>query len=124
MGDVSEVPQIVERSGGERDVTGRFLPGHKKLGGRQRGIDVKALIRERKGRECEDWIVDTVVAIKDRAVTGDVQAAKLLWDMLCDKAADELHLTTEAVDMPDEEFARKVVSLLATLQARKAAVRN
>jgi hypothetical protein len=52
-----------------------------------------------------------------------VQAAKLLWDMLCDKDADKIEVKDTA-DMPDEEFARRVVSLLAILQARKAAARN
>jgi hypothetical protein len=107
-----------------RDDKGRFRPGVSgNLKGRPRGIDVKALIRERKGEECEDWIVETVVAVKDRAVTGDVQAAKLLWDMLCDKDADKIEVK-DPTDMPDEEFARRVVSLLAILQARKAAARN
>jgi hypothetical protein len=51
-------------------------------------------------------------------------AAKLLLDKIGIKDADVVQLQDERTDMPDEEFARKVVSLLATLQARKAAVRN
>lgn len=111
-------------SGGQRDTQGRFVNGHKKLGGRKRGIDVKALIRERKGDECEDWIVEVVVALKERAVGGDVAAAKLLWEMLCDKDADKLELTDDRAEMSEEEFARRVVSLLAVLQARKQAQAN
>lgn len=80
-------PDILEPSGiddGMRDpASGRFVSGHRGIGGRPKGVDFKALIRERKGQgPLEDVLVAIFDALAETAATGDVAAAKLLLDRL------------------------------------------
>lgn len=80
-------PVKLEPTGATADmrdpVSGRFVAGHPNIGGRPRGVDFKALIRDRKGQgPLEDVLVAIFDALAVTAATGDVQAAKLLLDRL------------------------------------------
>jgi hypothetical protein len=124
MGDVTE--QLADSG---RETNGRFAKGHRGIGGRPKGYDLRRIAEEYGLAEDGDEPSEqTVARILQKAAAlaldGDMGAAKLLLDKIGIKDADVVQLQDERTDMPDEEFARKVVSLLATLQARKAAVRN
>jgi hypothetical protein len=69
-----------------RDERGLFRKGHK-LGGRPRGLDLKVLVREKSeeaGLDFPGALFEVVRALIERAKGGDPQAAKLLFDKLCD----------------------------------------
>ncbi len=76
---------------GDRDEAGRWLPGHKQPGpGRPRGLDFRRLIQENRGETYEQTIVQVYDMLVVKALQGDVQAIKLLFDRMCDKDADKL----------------------------------
>lgn len=73
-----------------RDSAGRFLPGHPGLGGRPRKPDVFAVASEHADAEGFDLrarLGRVVGALLAAAEAGDVQAARVLIDKLCDSDA-------------------------------------
>jgi hypothetical protein len=110
----------------ERTATGRFLPGNTtaRLGGRPKAIDFRALVHEARGDTVRDKLIAVFDMLAEKAAAGDVNAAKLLLERICGKDADEIKLTDERQEMPEEEFAKRVVSLLAILQARRQSGAN
>lgn len=84
-------------NGVNRDSTGRFQRGHR-LGGRSRGIDLRALAEEFAAKEGLDlpralWgVCKRMLAL---AIGGDVQAARLMLERLTD--TDETTLRAVAV---------------------------
>lgn len=79
-----------------RDSSGRFVPGFSgNPGGRPKSINLRDLVRERmegESKSPEDAMFAVFASMLKRAMNGDVQAAKLLWDKLCDKEPDSLHV--------------------------------
>jgi hypothetical protein len=85
MSDVA----LSDGKGPGRDDLGRFLPGHS-LGGRPPGIDIRALARQSKDRTPEQRIETALEALSKQADGGNVQAIKLLTDLLCEKDGEKL----------------------------------
>lgn len=65
--------------------TGRFLVGHPGGPGRPKGVDFRSLIAQHRGTKLETALVEIFDALVKGAKKGDVQAAKLLFDRLCEK---------------------------------------
>ncbi len=99
MSEANADPNKVGESGGERDPSGRFLPGHKGKGGRPRGLDFRAVVMERaeaEGRDIKDAVWVVFLAMLKQASNGDVQAAKFIADRLCDNDPTAIHVTTDS----------------------------
>lgn len=77
-------PEKTAGNGVRNPVTGQFLPGHPGGPGRPRGLDFRALVAAHRGDTLPAAMVDLFDALMLRARNGDVQAAKLLLDRLCD----------------------------------------
>ena len=110
-----------ESAGNGRDSAGRFVPGHH-LGGRPRGVDLRALVDERAASEptigsTDDLLWGVVVVLARRAATGDVQAARLLLDRL---AAPPDEPSAAGVAMTDREVAERLAVILRRAAARQA----
>ncbi len=90
--------ELVEDSG--RDASGRFIEGHQKLGGRQKGsMDFMAICR-RKAKE-ENLDLDDVVweafgALRNAMKDKDVTAIKLLLDRTCGILEKGLEVSVDA----------------------------
>lgn len=110
----------------ERDARGLFLPGNTtaRLGGRPKAVDFRALVQRARGETVDERLLAVYDMLTKRAAEGDVNAAKLLLERICGKDADEIRLTDEREAMPEDEFAKRVLSMLAVLQARRAAGAN
>ena len=99
---------------GDRDpATGKFVHGNcANPNGRPRGIDFRRLVREKTkdNGSVEDALFAVYRSLMVLARHGDVPAAKLLLDRLCDKDPDK------AADQDDhlthEERLRRLVILL------------
>lgn len=87
----SEAPQAAEAplkcgEKGGRDHLGRFVAGHGMPGpGRPRGVDLRAAAESAvaaTGRDLADELGAVVLALLDRAKSGDVHAARTLFDRL------------------------------------------
>lgn len=75
---------------GDRDpVTGQWLPGNRgNPNGRPKGIDFRRLVMEKLGEAAvEDVLLDVFTRLAElvRGKRGDVQAAKLILDRICEK---------------------------------------
>ncbi len=106
---------------GDRDHDGRFRPGHR-LGGRPRGVDLRALVDERAASDptigsTDDLLWGVVVVLARRAATGDVQAARLLLDRL---AAPPDEPSAVGATMTDREVAERLAVILRRAAARQA----
>jgi hypothetical protein len=79
-------PRLVA-DGGERDPqTGKFLPGHQRLGGKPRRRELWAIAAERAEAAGVDLEAEVFAVLKmqiDLAKGGDTAAAKLVLDHLC-----------------------------------------
>lgn len=102
---------------GRDEKTGRFLPGHTgNPKGRPKALDLRRIAEERAAEEGVDlgtalWSV--VKALLRRAIgEGDVQAAKLLMDRLCEPEeirvkADLTHTSLTTYPEPSGEELRR-----------------
>jgi hypothetical protein len=88
----------------QRDERGRWLPGSTgNPNGRARGFDFRRIIIDAAAKADVDlaktiWTI--FGAILKAALKGDVHAAKLLLDRLCDTEPDRLHVTQEPAGPP------------------------
>lgn len=115
---MSDVPSVSGPIGG-RDEKGRFAVGNPGGPGRPRKPDLFAVALEGAAREGVDlraslWAV--LQAIVQRALTGDVSAAKLVLDRLTDPDPIVVEHTGTVTDA---DAARQIQALLATAAARK-----
>lgn len=97
---------------GDRDPqTGRFLPGNNaNPKGRPRGIDFRRVVREKAEQEgiaVEDAVWAIFRSMLKQAGAGDVSAAKLLLDRLCDD------------DAGVASVEEKAAQILATVEAMR-----
>lgn len=116
---MSDAPSVRVGDGVRDPVTGRWLPGHPGGPGRPRKPDLFAVALEGAAREGVDlraslWAV--LQAIVQRALTGDVSAAKLVLDRLTDPDPIVVEHTGTVTDA---DAARQIQALLATAAARK-----
>lgn len=90
----TEDRDIPADSRSDRDERGLFLPGNSiaKLGGRPRGIDFRKLVQEFRKAALDGDLQQVYESMLDRAKAGDVQAAKLLLDRLCDIDPQEVNV--------------------------------
>jgi len=110
---------------GDRDRSGRFLPGHSQPGpGRPPGtaLDYRAIV-EQKAKEAQFSLEDAVWSITQSLLTaaqqGDGLAAKLVLDRLCGKDVDQVRVTEVADPLTEEDRARRVQEILGRIAARK-----
>lgn len=88
----------------KRDARGRWLPGQTgNPNGRSRGYDFRKIITDAAAQAGVDlpktlWTI--FGAILKAALKGDVHAAKLLLDRLCDTEPDRIHVTQEPSGPP------------------------
>jgi len=77
----------VSAENGNRDASGRFVPGHSLPGpGRPKGFDFRAIATARaeaEGLSLEDAIYKVCRGLLTAAENGDVAAARLVLDRLC-----------------------------------------
>jgi hypothetical protein len=91
----------------KRDSRGRWLKGETgNPNGRARGFDFRRIIIDTAAKSDVDlprtiWAI--FAAILKAALKGDVHAAKLLLDRLCDTEPDRLHVTQELPGPPIPE---------------------
>ena len=83
---ITEPPDKTAENGRDSK-SGRFLPGNSGGPGRPRGFDLRAVAEQKAAEEGVDletglWLV--VRRLMTAAQGGDVQAARLLLDRLCD----------------------------------------
>lgn len=86
-------PKDLAESGAERDGKGRFLPGHKGIGGRPKGLDFRRVVQEyadARSIKVEDAIWTIFTSLLKSAKDGDVSASRLILDRLCDPDAIKL----------------------------------
>ena len=110
-----------ERNG--RGTDGRFALGNAGGPGRPRGSDFRRIVRdqaEARGLDIEDAVWQVFEALLRRARKGDVQAAKLLLDRLCD--SDPVMIDMVHQPLSTAERARRVQALLSAAAARKELV--
>lgn len=82
-----------EASKPARDELGRLLPGHTaNPNGRPRGIDFRKLVQEFRKAALDGDLQQVYQSMLQRAKDGDVQAAKLLLDRLCDIDPQEVNV--------------------------------
>lgn len=112
-------PAPAQQEASGRDKTnGRFLPGCSgNPAGRPPGIDLKQLaLREMGEDELGVGMVRVLRKLMQMAVDlGDVQAAKLLFDRLCDKDAQQLNAN---VTLTDTERIERLKAIMASADAR------
>jgi hypothetical protein len=71
-----------------RDNAGRFVPGVSgNPAGRPRGVDFRKLVMEFRKAALDGDLQEVYDAMLTRAKAGDVNAAKLLLDRLCDESS-------------------------------------
>jgi len=85
---MSDRPDNLDESGGQRDASGRFVKGHVGLGGRPKGLDFRNLIKEHRGETIEVSMVAVFDALLAAATAGDVAASRLLLDRLVDDSKE------------------------------------
>lgn len=113
-----------EETGDDRDKkTGRFVAGNRigELGGRPRGYDFRRLVLERSRKEdvsIEDALWLVFRSLLKEVGKGNVQAAKLLLDKLCDADAVEVNVNHTALS--PEERQKRISELLDTAARRRA----
>lgn len=90
-----------------RDEFGRFVPGCPGGPGRPKGLDFRRLIRENRGETYEQTIVQVYDMLVVKALQGDVQAIKLLFDRMCDKDADKLIIGRSLEEILGASWDRK-----------------
>lgn len=83
-------PSQIARNGDHDPKTGHFVPGWRGGPGRPKGIDFRALITEQRGASLADDLVRLFDRLLVLAISGDVQAAKLLLDRVCQKDAVQI----------------------------------
>ncbi len=110
-----------ESAGNGRDSAGRFVPGHR-LGGRPRGVDLRALVEHRAAADPSLGSLDAVVwrvtrALLAEAEAGNVAAGKVLLDYL---VADADALPPVESRMSDREVAERLAIILRDAAARRA----
>lgn len=115
---MSDVPSVSGHIGG-RDDKGRFVVGNPGGPGRPRKPDVFAVATEGAARDGVDlraslWAV--LQAMVQRALAGDVSAAKLIVDKLTDP--DPIVVEHQST-VTDADAARQIQALLAVAAARK-----
>ena len=99
-------------------INGKFAPGHSgNPAGRPRGWDFRRLVAEARGEDVPKGLVRVFAALLERAEMGDVQAAKLLLDRLCDSDPTEV----EVRGISDMDAAKQIAALLAVAAARAKA---
>lgn len=108
-------PKNTVENGGRDESSGRFLPGNHGSPGRPRGIDFRKLVQDFRGAALDGDLQAVFDAMKTRALAGDVAAAKLLLDRLCD--TDPIRVAVE--DNDAESIARQVNELMAVAAKRK-----
>ena len=103
-----------------RGKRGRFTKGNPGGPGRPRGPDFRRLIfeqAERRGVDVEDAVWDVFSALLERAKNGDVQAAKLILDRLCDSDPVVVDVTHQPMSM--SERAARIEAILAAAGRRR-----
>jgi hypothetical protein len=95
---------VSARHGAEHLTSHRWKPGQSgNPAGRPRGIDFRALVKERIGAEAEaDIFASIFAALAQKARAGDVKAARLLFDRLCDDAP-AVEIGMRHVHVPTDE---------------------
>jgi hypothetical protein len=91
--------------------TGRYLPGHPGGPGRPRGIDFRRLVTEKAeatGLPLESALWSVFMALLKQAREGDVRAARLILDRICDVDLATLQAqagvaVTVVTNVPDED---------------------
>lgn len=107
--------------GGGRDEKGRFTFGNPGGPGRAKKPDIYAVALEgaaRDGIDLRAKLYEVLQAMVQRALAGDVSAAKLLVDRLTDP--DPIVVEHQGT-VTDADAARQIQALLAVAAARKAA---
>lgn len=94
-----DVPINRAENGGRDPATGRFMPGHGGGPGRPRGSDLRSLVAEHRASTMEEALLRVYDMLVERAIGGDVAAARLLLDRLCaplrgESASMTLHVVT------------------------------
>lgn len=117
---MSDVPSVSGPIGG-RDEKGRFAVGNPGGPGRPRKPDIYAVALEgaaRDGVDLRAYLWAVLQSMLQRALNGDVSAAKLLVDRLTDPDPIVVEHTGTVTDA---DAARQIKALLAVAEARKAA---
>lgn len=109
-------PEKTGETGGRDPETGRFLPGNSaNPNGRPRGVDLRKLAQEKAredGVELGDALWSVTRAMLKRAVNGDVQAAKLLFDKLCDNDAIKIEHSGDMMPrLTPQEVAKEILRI-------------
>ena len=129
MSDGIELPvpgENPEEPRAERDAAGRFLPGNRtsqlgaEKGGRPRGVDLLSLVRRERADTLEAKLLAAFDGLCARAAKGDPQAAKLLFDRICEMQALDVNVSDgrNLVTMPEDERAARVLALLNLAKER------
>jgi hypothetical protein len=123
MNPPAEDPPNLALGGPEmRDpVTGRFVPGHPRLGGRPRRPDLYTVAAERAAAEGVDLAQELWGVVKQllaAAKGGDVQAARLVLDRLSDADPIDVNLRTDT--LTDVERAARLEAILRVGAGRRA----
>ena len=103
-------PHYLARTG-ERDASGRFLSGHRGMGGRPRSLDFRALITQERADTLASRLLAVFDAMCRRAEDGDVAAAKLLLDRVCVQESEEPQ-PRDVVRLTHEERVTRLRGLL------------
>lgn len=111
---MSGSPPVKPDATGDRDpVTGRFLPGNSGAGGgRPRGLDFRRIVQDAHGETIDAKLRDVFDALLVAAKAGDVQAAKLLLDRLCDSEPTTVNLNHNGT----APVAPAVIGIVADLE--------
>lgn len=107
-----------QETAGRDKKTGQFLPGFSgNPAGQKPGINLKQLaLREMGEDELGVGMVRVLRKLMQMAVDlGDVQAAKLLFDRLCDKDAQQINAN---VTLTDTERIERLKAIMASADAR------
>lgn len=118
-----ETDPAIQAESGRDSVTGRFLPGTSgNPKGRPRGLDFKRIVYERAaaaGIPIEDAVWLVFQAMLKAASGGDVAAAKLILERICETEPTEVHVTgtmeTPGPPMPDPRVIAAQIRAIASV---------
>ncbi|MEA2036891.1 MAG: hypothetical protein U9O94_05245 [Nanoarchaeota archaeon] len=108
----------------EKDHKGRYLKGHKKVGGKKKGfVSLTAIIKKKlsemgpdQKRSFAEWMADNII---QDALDGDTRKITLIWNYLegMPKSKTDIDLTTGGQSfMPSPEEREKANKLLKEIK--------
>ena len=103
-----------------RGKDGRFTRGNPGGPGRPRGLDFQQEVLKRAKSsdfDVADALWQVFLALLKKAKRGDVPAAKLLLDRLCDNASDTVEVTYRSLS--NEERAARIKEILLAAKERR-----